>query len=164
MKKLLLIFISVFLFSCISAKTSYDNNLLYEKLSSLRKEIESKNLDLEEANKVFSNQFKNNLEGSGKINKIIFENASTEILITESPLPIKILFKGQFLLKQLENKEAKVIKFKVSKCEIAKEPILKTLRLPMTDSEYWIYLTFTDYGNGSKDDYVGDIKVGKFKY
>jgi hypothetical protein len=148
---------------------SYENKEdleLNRKLLNIKHKILEQKAELEEATNIFKSEMNFPFEGTAKIHKLGFEDGSTFIFIKESPIPIKILFKGQYLLdnKQLIDKVGKVIKFRVSNVDFVPEPINKTLRIPLTDSPYWIHLTFSNYGKGTDGDFVDNLKPNSIPY
>ncbi len=150
-------------------KASYENLEdpdLNSKLVNLKFKIIEQKAGPEEAAEMFKQVFSGPIEGSVKIKKLWFADGNTSMVITDSPIPMKIMFKGQFLMDdpKLVDKVDKAIKFKVSNVDFAEEPVLATLRSPLTDSNYWIYLTFSNYGKSSDGDYVDNIKSGTFPY
>jgi len=150
-------------------KANYENKEdleLNRKLLNVKHKILEQKAELEEATNIFKSEISSPFEGTAKIHKIYFEDGNTYIFIKESPIPIKILFKGQYLLdnQQLKDKVGKVVKFKVSNVDFVPEPINKTLRIPLTDSPYWIHLTFSNYGKGTNGDFVDNLKPDSIPY
>lgn len=148
---------------------SYENKEdleLNRKLLNVKYKILEQKSELEEATNLFKAEISTPIEGTAKVHKLGFEDGNTYMFIKESPIPIKILFKGQYLLdnKQLIDKVGKVIKFKVSNVDFVPEPINKTLRIPLTDSPYWIHLTFSNYGKGTDGDFVDNLKPNSIPY
>jgi hypothetical protein len=136
------------------------------KLKDLAHNIKMQQAGPNEAADMFKAAFPGPMEGSAKVKKIWFEDGNTSLVITDSPIPIKIFLKGQFLMDndQLTAKVGNVIKFKVSSLELAEEPVLETLRVPYTDSPYWIYATFSSYGKGNDADNIDNLKPGTIPY
>lgn len=143
-----------------------EDSALNNKLKDLDHNIRMQKAGPLEAAEMFKNAFPGPIEGSAKVKIIWFEDGNTSLVITESPIPMKIFFKGQFLMdsEQLKNKVGNVIKFRVSNVELAEEPILETLRLPLTNSPYWIYATFSSYGKGNDADNIDNLKPGTIPY
>lgn len=139
---------------------------LQKKLIEVKHKIDTQKAGPTEAGEIFSKAFPSVIEGSAKVGKIWFEDGNTSLVITDSPIPMKIMFKGQFLMDNpsLQEKVGKVIKFKLSNISVVEEPILKTLRHPMTDSEFWIYATFSNYAKGKDGDFVDALKPGSIPY
>lgn len=149
--------------------SSYENKAdaaLNAKLVELKHKIKEQRAGIQEATDLFKKVIPSALEGSANVKRVWFEQGSTSLVITDSPIPIKIFFKGQFLMENpmLTDKVGKDIKFKLSNVELAEEPILHTLRIPMTDSPYWIYATFSNYGKASEGDFVDNLKNGSIPY
>ncbi len=142
-----------------------DSNL-QSKLVDIKYKIEMQKAGPTEAQEIFSKSFPSSIEGTAKVKKIWFADGDTSLVITDSPIPMKILFKGQFLMDNpmLTDKVGKTIKFKLSNLSIVEEPILKRLRKPMTDSEFWIYATFSNYTKGNESDFVDTLKPGTIPY
>jgi hypothetical protein len=136
------------------------------KFIELKHKMQEQKAGITEATDLFKKVIPSALEGSGKVKRLLFEDGNTSVVITDSPLPIKILFKGQFLLdnQMLMDKVGKAIKFKVSNVELVEEPIANTLRVPFTDSKFWIHATFSNYGKVSDGDFIDSIKSGTIPY
>lgn len=150
-------------------KKSFENvedSNLNSKLVDLKYKISEQKAGPQEASDMFKKVFPEAIEGSAKVGKIWFADGDTSLVITDSPIPMRILFKGQYLMDNqiLMDKVGKVIKFKISDVSLAEEPILETLRIPMTDSPYWIYATFSNYGKGNAADSVDNLKPGTIPY
>lgn len=150
-------------------KKSYENredSNLQNKFIDIKSKIDTQKAGPTEAGEIFSKAFPTTIEGTAKVAKLWFENGETSIVITDSPIPIKLIFKGQYLLdnQTLKDKVGKVIKFKVSNFSVVEEPILETLRKPITDSPYWIHATFSNYARGSQDDFIDNLKPGTIPY
>ncbi|GIW23209.1 MAG: hypothetical protein KatS3mg068_2216 [Candidatus Sericytochromatia bacterium] len=148
---------------------SYENKEdleLNRKLLNIKHKILEQKAELEEATNIFKSEINIPFEGTAKVHKLYFEDGNTYLFIKESPIPIKILFKGQYLLdnKLLTDKVGKVIKFRISNVDFIPEPINKTLRIPLTDSPYWIHLTFSNYGKGTNGDFVDNLKPDSIPY
>ncbi|MBC7472824.1 MAG: hypothetical protein H7263_00925 [Candidatus Sericytochromatia bacterium] len=143
-----------------------EDSALNSKLVDLKQKISEQKAGPQEASDMFKKVFPTILEGSAKVNKLWFAEDSTSIVISDSPIPIRILFKGQFLMdnKILEDKIGKTIKFKISDVSIVEEPILETLRIPFTSSPYWIHAVFSSYGTGNATDMVDNLKPGTIPY
>lgn len=142
-----------------------DSNL-NSKLVDLKHKIQEQKAGPQEALDMFKKVFPGPIEGSAKVSKIWFADGNTSLVVTDSPIPMRLLFKGQFLMdnKTLEDKVGKVVKFKISDVDLVEEPILETLRIPMTDSPYWIYATFSSYGKGNDADSIDNLKPGTIPY
>lgn len=150
-------------------KKSFENledSNLNIKFLDLKHKMQEQKAGIQEATDLFKKVIPGALEGSAKVHKLWFEEGNTALVITDSPIPIKIFFKGQFLLdnKIVEGTVGKAIKFKVSNIELVEEPILETLRIPFTDSKYWIHATFSNNGKVSDGDFVDNIKSGTIPY
>jgi hypothetical protein len=139
---------------------------LNRKLVKLKFDIDQQKAGIQEATDMFKKVFPGPVEGSAKLGRVWFADGNSSLVITDSPIPMRIFFKGYFLMdnQQITDKVDKAIKFKISNVEFAEEPILNTLRLPFTDSPYWIYLTFTNYGKGADGDYVDNLKPDSLDY
>lgn len=139
-----------------------EDPVLNSKLVELKHKIETQKAGPTEASDLFTKTFPGVIEGSAKVGKVWFEDGNTSLVITDSPIPMKLFFKGQFLMdsKVLQDKVGKTIKFKISDYTLAEEPILETLRKPMTDSHYWIHATFSNYGKAKDTDFIDSIKSG----
>jgi hypothetical protein len=147
-------------------KINLEDSALNNKLLDLEHNIVMQKAGPQEASDMFKSQFPGPLEGSAKVARIWFEDGNTSLVITDSPIPIKIFFKGQFLMDndQLKEKVGKPIKFKLADAELAEEPVLETLRNPITSSEYWIYATFSSYGKGNEANSIDNLKPGTIPY
>jgi hypothetical protein len=150
-------------------KASYENLSdpdLNSKLVALKFKINEQKAGPDEATEMFKKVFSGAMEGSVKINKLWFADGNTSMVVTDSPIPMRIFFKGQFLMdnQKLMDEVDKTIKFKVSNVDFGEEPILSTIRSPLTDSKYWIYLTFSNYGKVNDGDFVDNIKPGTIPY
>ncbi|MFN8673129.1 MAG: hypothetical protein U0457_13750 [Candidatus Sericytochromatia bacterium] len=142
-----------------------DSNL-NGKMNELKHKMKEQKAGINEATELFKKVFPATLEGTAKVETLNFEEGSTAIVILDNPIPIKILFKGQFLLdnKTLAEKIGKEIKFKLSDVQLVEEPVLETLRIPFTDSKFWIYANFSNYGKIKDGDFVDTIKSGTIPY
>jgi hypothetical protein len=136
------------------------------KLVELKHKIEMQKAGPTEAGELFSKSFPSVIEGTAKVSRIWFADGDTSVVITDSPIPMRLLFKGQFLMdnQMLKDKVGKVIKFKVSNFSLVEEPILETLRHPFTDSPFWIHATFSNYGKGNEGDFIDSIKPSTIPY
>lgn len=149
-------------------KMVYENSEdinLNNKLLDLKLGIEQQKADLPGATDMFRKVFPDVIEGQARVKTVYFEDGNTSLVVTESPIPLKILFRGQFLLdnKVISEKTGKVIKFRISTADVVPEPILLQLRRPLTDSPYWLHLTFSNYGEGTEGDYVDNLKPDTIK-
>lgn len=148
---------------------SYENiedSNLNTRLVNLKFNIQQQRAGILEATDMFKKVFPDVIEGKALVKNLHFEQGDTSLVVTDSPIPLKILFRGQFLLDnpQLSEKAGKVIKFRISTADLVEEPILAPLRKPLTDSSYWLHLTFSNYGKGAAGDYVDNLKPDTIKY
>lgn len=136
------------------------------KLVEIKHKIDMQKAGPTEASELFSKVFASSIEGSAKVSKVWFADGDTSLVITDSPIPMRLLFKGQFLMDNptLQEKVGKVVKFKLSNISLVEEPILETLRKPMTDSRFWIHATFSNYGKGNEADFIDSLKPGTIPY
>lgn len=142
-----------------------DSNLNV-KMVELKHKFKEQKAGITEATEMFKKVFNGALVGSATVENIWFANGNTSVVILDSPIPIRILFKGQFLVdnQMLQDKVGKSIKFKVSDLELVEEPIIETLRLPFTDSKFWIHATFSNYGKVKDGDFIDNIKTNTIPY
>lgn len=142
-----------------------DSNL-NGKMLDLKHKFKDQKAGITEATEMFKKVFNGSLEGSASVENLWFANGNTSIVILDSPIPIRIFFKGQFLVDNqiLQDKVGKQIKFKVSDIELVEEPILDKLRLPLTDSKFWIHATFSNYGKVKDGDFIDSIKGNTIPY
>ncbi|MEK7432143.1 MAG: hypothetical protein AABZ74_03335 [Cyanobacteriota bacterium] len=146
-------------------ENTIDSNL-NSKMNDLKYKMKEQKAGITEATEMFKAVFPNKLEGSAKVEKLWFEQGFSSIVILDSPLPIKIIFKGQYLKdnKILLEKVGKEIKFKITDVSLVEEPVLNTLRLPLADTKFWIHATFSDYGKVKDGDYIDNIKANTIPY
>ncbi|MFN8577736.1 MAG: hypothetical protein U0354_12840 [Candidatus Sericytochromatia bacterium] len=143
-----------------------EDSALNGKLVDIKYKIEMQKAGPTEAGEIFSKVFPSTIEGSAKVARVWFADGDTSLVITDSPIPMRLLFKGQFLMdnKTLQEKVGKTVKFKLSNYTLVEEPILETLRHPFTDSPFWIHATFSNYGKGNDGDFIDSLKPGTIPY
>lgn len=139
-----------------------EDAVLNNKLVEVKHKINTQKAGPTEAGELFAKVFPGPIEGSAKVNKVWFEDGDTSLVITDSPIPMKLIFKNQFLMdsKALQEKIGKTVKFKITDYALVEEPILETLRKPVTDSPYWIHATFSNSGKVKDADFIDSIKSG----